>query len=78
MEFCVTLSATQQVKCTFDKLQSVAPLQFLRDTFNADIFPEVAEASAATRDFLHVGFGEPAPLPVRQSDALHPAWRKIR
>lgn len=53
----------------------VLPLQFLRDTFDADILSEVAEARAATCDFLHVGFGEPAPFPVRQSDAFHPAWR---
>lgn len=53
----------------------VFPLQFLCDTFDADIFSEVAEASAATCDFFHVGFGEPAPFPVRQSDAFHPAWR---
>lgn len=52
-------------------------LQFLCDTLDADIFSEVAEACTATRDFLHIGFGEPAPLPVRQSDAFHPAWKNI-
>ncbi|TNN37738.1 hypothetical protein EYF80_052098 [Liparis tanakae] len=36
----------------------------------------VAEASAATGDFFHVGFGEPAPFPVGQSDAFDPAWWK--
>lgn len=52
----------------------VVSLQLLCDTFNADVFTEVAEACAATRDLLHVGFGEPAPLSVWQPDALHPAW----
>lgn len=62
---------------TCDMLQwLVFPLQFLRDTFDANIFSEVAEACAATCDFLHVGFGEPAPFPVRQPDAFHPAWWK--
>lgn len=55
--------------------RSVLPLQLLRDALDADVLPEVAEARAATGDFLYVGFGEPAPLPVRQPDALHPAWR---
>lgn len=57
----------QNANTALDKLQLeelVLALQFLRDTFDADIFSEVAEARAATRDFLHVGFGEPAPLPV--------------
>ena len=51
------------------------PLQFLRDALDADVLPEVAETRAAARDFLHVRFGEPAPFPVGQADALHPAWR---
>lgn len=50
-------------------------LQFLCDALDADILSEVAEASAATRYFLYVGFGEPAPLPVGQPDAFHPTWR---
>lgn len=55
--------------------RSVVPLQLLRDALDADVLTEVAEARAATGDFLHVGFGKPAPLPVGQPDALHPAWR---
>lgn len=51
-------------KTNFLACFSVLTLQFLRDTFDAHVFPEVAEARAATRDFLHIGFGEPAPLPV--------------
>lgn len=48
-------------------------LQFLGDTLDADVLSEVSETSAPTGDLLNVGFGEPAPLPVRQADALHPA-----
>lgn len=55
---------------------SVLPFQLLRDALDADVLPEVAEACAATGDFFHVGFGEPAPFPVRQPDALHPAWHQ--
>lgn len=43
---------------------SVLHPQFLCDTFDADILPQVAQACAAACDFLHVGFGEPATLPV--------------
>lgn len=51
----------------------VLTLQFLRDTFNANIFSEVAEARTATCDLLHVGFGEPAPFPIWQPNAFYPA-----
>lgn len=48
-------------------------LQFLGDTLDADVFSEISETSASTGNLFYVGFGEPAPLSVRQADALHPA-----